>query len=222
MTFPLTSVIERDAIQASVPMKKYNVGILGYGWVATAHIAAINATRQAQVTAVCSARRLDAADLSAKHGGKIDVYGDVDALLADKSLHAVSICSYPYDHAKQAMAAARAGKHLIIEKPLALSWKDCLAIQRAVKEARVKTCVCFECRYSSQFLAIKAVLDQGLLGQLHYGEVDYYHGIGPWYGQFRWNTRKFAAHGRLPCSGRVAPLPGSRCHRSDQLRHQIA
>ena len=189
-------------------MKKYNVGILGYGWVATAHIAAINATQQAQVTAVCSARKLDAAELSAKHGGKITVYHDLDALLADKSLHAVSICSYPYDHAKQAVAAARAGKHLIIEKPLALSWKDCLAIQSAVKDARVKTCVCFECRYSSQFLATKAVIDQGLLGKLHYGEVDYYHGIGPWYGQFRWNTQKDAGGSSLLTAG---------CHALDAL-----
>src|SRR5216117_979971 len=189
-------------------MKKYNVGILGYGWVATAHIAAINATQQAQVTAVCSARKLDAAEVSAKHGGKITVYHDLAALLADKSLHAVSICSYTYDHAKQAVAAARAGKHLIIEKPLALSWKDCLAIQKAVKAARVKTCVCFECSYSSQFLATKAVLDQGLLGKLHYGEVDYYHGIGPWYGQFRWNTRKDAGGSALLTAG---------CHALDAL-----
>ncbi len=189
-------------------MKKYNVGILGYGWVATAHIAAINATQQAQVTAVCSARKLDAAELSAKHGGKITVYHDLDALLADKSLHAISICSYPFDHAKQAVAAAKAGKHFIVEKPLALSWQDCLAIQRAVNEARVKTCVCFECRYSSQFLATKAVIDQGLLGKLHYGEVDYYHGIGPWYGQFRWNTRKDAGGSSLLTAG---------CHALDAL-----
>ena len=86
-------------------MKKYNVGIIGYGWVATAHIAAINATRQAQVTAVCSARKLDAAELGAKHGGQFTVYRDLDALLADKSIHAVSICSYPYEHAKQAVAS---------------------------------------------------------------------------------------------------------------------
>jgi predicted dehydrogenase len=189
-------------------MKKYNVGILGYGWVATAHIAAINATQQARVTAVYSSRHLEAAELSAKHGGPVTVYHDLGALLADKSLQTVSICSYPHDHAKQAIAAARAGKHLIIEKPLALSWKDCLAIRQAVKEARVKTCVCFECRYSSQFLATKAMIDQGLLGQLHYGEVDYYHGIGPWYGQFRWNTRKDAGGSALLTAG---------CHALDAL-----
>jgi len=189
-------------------MKKYNVGIIGYGWVAGAHIAAINATAQARVTAVCSSRPLDAAALAAKHGGPIAACTDLAAMLADPDIHAVSICSYPYQHREHAVAAARAGKHLIIEKPLALSWKDCLAIGAAVKKAGVRTCVCFECRFSSQFLATKAVIDRGLLGQLHYGEVDYYHGIGPWYGQFRWNTRKDAGGSALLTAG---------CHALDAL-----
>ena len=54
-------------------------------------------------------------------------------MLADPNLHAVSICSYPAEHAQQAIDAARAGKHLIIEKPLALTWDDCLAMETAVK-----------------------------------------------------------------------------------------
>ena len=166
-------------------MKKYNVGIIGYGWVATAHIAALNATRQAQVTAVYSSRPIDSAELSSKWGGRVTAYNDLKKMLADPKIHAVSICSYPYQHAKQAIAAANAGKHILIEKPLALSWSDCRSIEAAVKKAKVKTCVCFECRYSSQFLSTKAVIDRGLLGDLHYGEIDYYHGIGPWYGQFR-------------------------------------
>ena len=52
-------------------MKKYNVGIIGYGWVATAHIPAINATSLGQVTAVYSSRKLSSSELSAKHGGPI-------------------------------------------------------------------------------------------------------------------------------------------------------
>ena len=47
-------------------MKKYNVGLIGYGWAATAHIPGINATTLGQVTAVCSSRPLDAAELSAE------------------------------------------------------------------------------------------------------------------------------------------------------------
>lgn len=189
-------------------MKKYNVGIIGYGWVATAHIPAINATSLGQVTAVYSSRKLDSNELSAKYGGTVAAYNDLDEMLTNPDIHAVSVCSYPYDHAKQVIAAAKAGKHLIIEKPLCLSLKELRAMQKAIEQAKVKTCVCFECRYSSQFLATKAIIDQGLLGKLHYGEVDYYHGIGPWYGQFRWNTRKDAGGSSLLTAG---------CHALDAL-----
>src|SRR5437867_945802 len=189
-------------------MKKYNVGIIGHGWVSTAHIPAINATSLGQVTAVYSSRKLDSQELSAKYGGRVAAYNDLDEMLANPAIHVVSVCSYPYDHATQVIAAAKAGKHLIIEKPLCLSLKDLRAMQKAVEQAKVKTCVCFECRYSSHFLATKAVIDEGLLGKLHYGEVDYYHGIGPWYGQFRWNTRKDAGGSSLLTAG---------CHALDAL-----
>lgn len=189
-------------------MKIYNVGIIGYGWVATAHIPAINASRQARVTAICSSRPQDDADLSAKHGGPITSYTDLDAMLADPDIHAVSICSYSNLHAEHAIRAAKAGKHLIIEKPLALSWEDCQRVAAAVEEAGVKVCVCFECRYSSQLIATRAVIDQGLLGELHYGEVDYYHGIGPWYGQFEWNTKRDGGGSALLTAG---------CHALDAL-----
>jgi len=189
-------------------MKKYNVGIVGYGWVASAHIAAINATSLAQVTAVYSSRKLDQGELSDKHGGNIRAYNDYEEMLANPDIHAVSICSYPYEHARQVIAAAKAGKHLIIEKPLCLSLKDLKEMEKAVRQSKVKTCVCFECRFSSQFQATKALIDGGLLGRLHYGEVDYYHGIGPWYGQFRWNTRKDAGGSSLLTAG---------CHALDAL-----
>lgn len=188
--------------------KKFKVGIIGYGWVSGAHIAAINATSQAQVAAVYSSRSLNAAEVSARHGSAISCYTDLNEMLARSDLDVVSICSYPQDHARHAVAAAKAGKHLIIEKPLALNWNDCLEIQKAVQAAKVKTCVCFECRFSSQFLTIKAVIDRGLLGKIHYGEVDYYHGIGPWYGQYRWNTTKKAGGSSLLSAG---------CHALDAL-----
>ncbi len=189
-------------------MKKFNVGIIGYGWAASAHIPAINATTLGQVTAVCSSRPLDAAELSAQYSSEITVYSDLAEMLADPSLHVVSVCSYPAQHAEQAIKAAKAGKHLIIEKPLCLSLKDLRAMQKAVKLARVKTCVCFEVRFSSQFLTTKAVIDSGILGRIHYGEVDYYHGIGPWYGQFRWNVKKTAGGSSLLSAG---------CHALDAL-----
>jgi predicted dehydrogenase len=188
-------------------MKKYKVGIIGYGWAAGAHIAAINATSHAQVTAVYSARKLDDAEVSARHGGSIKTYTDFDEFL-NSGIDVVDICSMPALHAEQAIAAANAGKHIILEKPMAMNIADCRAIVDAAEKNGVKGCVCFECRFSGQFLATKSVLDQGLLGDLHYAEVDYYHGIGPWYGQFRWNVGKENGGSALLTAG---------CHALDAL-----
>jgi UDP-N-acetyl-2-amino-2-deoxyglucuronate dehydrogenase len=81
--------------------KKYNVGIIGYSWAATAHIGAINATGQGQVTAVWSSRSLDSGELSARHGCPIKVHSNLEAMLADPNLHVVDITSYPDQHAEQ-------------------------------------------------------------------------------------------------------------------------
>jgi len=188
--------------------KKYNVGIIGYGWAATAHIDAINKTAHAQVTAIYSSRPLDAATLSAKHGGQIKAYQSVEALLADPDIHVVDITSYPSQHCAQAVAAAQAKKHIILEKPMANTMTEVMQIFEAAEKNGVKGCVCFECRFSSQMEATKAVIDQGLIGEIHYGEVDYYHGIGPWYGQYRWNIGKKDGGSALLTAG---------CHALDAL-----
>jgi UDP-N-acetyl-2-amino-2-deoxyglucuronate dehydrogenase len=187
---------------------KYNVGIIGYGWVATAHIDAINKSSNARVSAVYSSRELDAAALSAEWGSEIKTYTDLDEMLRDEEMQIVSVCSYPYQHKTHAIKAAQAGKHLIIEKPLALSWEECKEIEAVVTETGIKTCVCFECRFSNQLQVTKSVIDEGLVGDLHYGEIDYYHGIGPWYGQYRWNIKKEAGGSSLLSAG---------CHALDAL-----
>ena len=188
--------------------ERYNVGIIGYSWAATAHIGAINGTTRGIVTDVYSARPLDAAELAARHGCPIRVHSNLEAMLADPAIQVIDITGYPDQHARQFIAAVRAGKHVIIEKPLSVDWKDILEMQAALKGSGSKTCVCFECRYSSQFLATKSVIDAGLLGALHYGEVDYYHGIGPWYGQYRWNTKRALGGSALLTAG---------CHALDAL-----
>lgn len=189
-------------------MEKLNVGIIGYGWVATAHITAINAGKGGQVTAIYSSRKQNDQELSQKWGSDITSYTDLDKMLSDKSIDVVSICSYTYQHKEHAVAAANAGKHIILEKPMALSWEDCQEIEAAVKKAGVKFCICFECRWSNQFLSTKSIIDQGLIGDLHYGEVDYLHGIGPWYGQFEWNAKKTGGGSSLLTAG---------CHALDAL-----
>src|ERR1700716_2273169 len=102
-------------------MKKLNVGIIGYGWVATAHIKTINAGDFAHVTAIYSSRELNDEKLSKEWGSEIRSYTDLDKMLSDKKIDVVSICSYSFQHKDHANAAAKAGKHIILEKPMALS-----------------------------------------------------------------------------------------------------
>ncbi len=189
-------------------LKKLNVGIIGYGWAATAHIDAINASGMAQVTHVYSSRLLDDDELSVRYGSRIKTTTNLKSVLKNPQVDVVDVTSYPYQHADQVVAAAKAGKHIIIEKPLTLTKTSLRRMVKAVKKAKVKTCVCFECRFSSQFLTLKSVIDQGLIGKIHYGEVDYYHGVGPWYGQYRWNTKKDAGGSSLLSAG---------CHAMDAL-----
>lgn len=189
-------------------MGELRIGVVGLGWVAGAHIETFKSVKGARVTAVCSRRKLEAAELEKRFGIPLKVYHDYDAMLADKSIDVVDICTEHPLHPAQAIAAARAGKHLVIEKPVALTWKDLKAVREAVQKARVKACVCFEVRFSAQFQMIRSLVEEGLLGQLHYGEVDYYHGIGPWYGQFPWNVKKAFGGSSLLTAG---------CHALDAL-----
>lgn len=184
------------------------VGIVGLGWAAGAHIETFKHVQGAQVTAVCSRRRLDPAEVEKKYGVPLIVYDDYDIMLHDNTTDIVDICSPPWLHAEQAIAAARAGKHVLLEKPIALTWDDAKAVRDAVRKAKVQACVCFEVRFSSQFQMVMSVVSQGLLGQIHYAEVDYYHGIGPWYGQFPWNVKKDGGGSSLLSAG---------CHAMDAL-----
>jgi len=187
---------------------EYRVGIIGYGWAATAHADAINGTQQGTVSAIYSSRPLDDAEVSATHGGEIRTFTDLGQMLSEAEIDVVSITSYPDQHRAHAVAAAEAGKHIILEKPIALSWEDCKAIHEAVVANGVQACVCFELRFISQFLTTAKLIQEGFIGEVHYGEVDYYHGIGPWYGQYRWNTTAARGGSSLLSAG---------CHALDAL-----
>ncbi len=189
-------------------MGELRVGVVGLGWVAGAHIETFKSVKGARVTAVCSRRPQDPAALEKKYGIPLKAYADYGKMLRDPEIDVIDICTPHPFHAKQAIAAARAGKHLVIEKPICLTWKDAQAVNVAIKKARVQACVCFEVRFSAHFLLTKSVIDEGLLGELHYGEVDYYHGIGPWYGQFSWNVKKAMGGSSLLTAG---------CHALDAL-----
>ncbi len=188
--------------------REWNVGVVGYGWVTGAHITALQLIPGVRVAAVCSSRELDPEVLLRTHGVSIEVVHDLDALLGRDDIDVIDICSRSNLHSTQAIAAARARKHVIVEKPIALSLDELRGLQLAVRDSGVRTCVCFEVRFSPQFTATRSLLQQGLLGELHYAEVDYYDAVGPAFGQYEWNHLKVGGGSSLLSAG---------CHAVDSL-----
>jgi len=122
----------------------------------------------------------------------------------------VSICNRPERHAPLVIQAAQAGKHILLEKPVCLKLKDLWAMQDAVRKADVRTVVSFVLRWNLLFDVLTKQLDGKAIGNLFYGEVDYYHGIGPWYRQYEWNQKKRYGGSSLLSAG---------CHAVDGLRY---
>jgi predicted dehydrogenase len=189
-------------------LNELNVGVVGLGWVAGAHIETFKSVEGAKVTAVCSRRELKASDLEKQYGVPLKAFRSLEAMLSDPKIDIVDICTPHPLHAEQAIAAAKAGKHLLIEKPICLTYEEALAIRDALRKSDVGACVCFEARFSQHFNLIHSCIKEGLLGELHYGEVDYFHGIGPWYKQYEWNIKKDFGGSSLLTAG---------CHALDGL-----
>lgn len=189
-------------------MRPIRVGVVGLGAVAAAHIDTFSRVAGAEVVAVCSRRRHDPEELERRYGRPLRVFRCVEDMLAARVVDVVDICTPHPLHAEAAIAAARAGKHVMIEKPVALDIADTLRIRDAVSAAGVRSCVGFECRFSMHFSLVRSLIDKGLLGRVHLAEVDYFHGIGPDVAQFGWNVRKDWGGSSLLTAG---------CHALDAL-----
>jgi predicted dehydrogenase len=190
-------------------MSRWRVGVVGYGWAAGAHTTAFEGIPDVEVAVVCTSRSdVDAERVARDRGYRIDVVRDFDELVARTDIDVVDICSRSDLHAAQAIRAANAGKHVIVEKPIALTLDELRGIQRAVAAGGVRTCVCFEERYSHQFTATRSLLDTDLIGPLHYAEVDYYHEVGPSVQQYEWNRLRVGGGSSLLSVG---------CHSVDGL-----
>ncbi|MDX9971935.1 MAG: Gfo/Idh/MocA family oxidoreductase, partial [FCB group bacterium] len=81
--------------------------------------------------------------------------------------------------------------------------------RNAVAKAGVKSVVSFVLRWNPLFDIIRKQLASEAIGRVFYGEVDYFHGIGPWYGQYSWNVKKDMG---------VSSLMSAGCHAVDALR----
>ncbi len=191
-------------------MKSLGVGILGTGWVSGEHIRAFEANSHTEVRAILSRDRARAAAKAEEQAlAHCRAYDRLEDLLDDPAVHIVSICTPHHLHVAQGVAAARAGKHLLLEKPVALDLAGLRELQSAVRQAKVKTVVSFVLRWNPLFETIRALLADRTIGRVFYAELDYLHGIGPWYRQYSWNVKKEIGGSSLLTAG---------CHAVDGLR----
>lgn len=188
--------------------KHLGIGVIGTGWVAGAHIDTFSHIADCSVVAVCSRDRQKAAAKIARHKLTAQPYDSVAEFLKHPGLDVAVICTPHPNHPAETIAAARAGKHIVIEKPIALNRGDLKKMVAAVNAAKVTTSVCFELRWCGSVRNSKAMIEQGMIGRPFYGEASYYHGIGPWYGQWGWNIKKEMGGSALLTAG---------CHALDSL-----
>ena len=145
------------------PLRLALIGTGRAGLIHGANIA--RRIERGDLVALCDA---SPANLSAaaKELGVANCHADYRAVCADPTVDAVVIVTPTFLHCEIACAAAAAGKHVFLEKPMALSVAECTAIESACRYAGVKLQIGFMRRFDEGFLRAKAVLDSGDLGRV--------------------------------------------------------
>jgi predicted dehydrogenase len=144
-------------------MKPMRVGIVGVGWGALVHAPAFRAVPAFELAALCSQNAARAAE-AGQRLGIADVSTDWRAFVRRSDLDLISIATPVGLHRAMAVAALESGKHVLCEKPLALSAPDARAIVDAAERARGVAAVCFELRWTPERLAIWEWVRAGQLG----------------------------------------------------------
>src|SRR2546427_7811513 len=137
---------------------------------------ALHATPDAELVAVYSRDQGRAEAFAQKHGAKA-AYSDLEALLRDSRVEAVFIASPNALHATQTLAAARAGKHVLVEKPMATTLDDAVAMVRACRDARVKLGVGYHLRQHPRQRAAQRLIAQGVLGTIALAQAQWGFGV---------------------------------------------
>jgi predicted dehydrogenase len=189
-------------------MAEMGVGIVGTGWVSGEHVSAFEKNPHTKVVAMCGLTEEDVRAKAAECGVDPAIYTDYEKMLAHEGIDIITVATPPNLHREHAIAAVQAGKHLLLEKPMALTLEDARAIRDAVSEAGVKSILSFVLRWNPLYEIIKTQLAAGAIGDVYFGEVDYFHGIGPWYKQYEWNVKREVGGSSLLSAG---------CHALDGL-----
>jgi predicted dehydrogenase len=180
-------ILALEAEGSKVP--QHGFGIVGCGMIAEFHARAIAEIPGAQLVAVFSRSPANGAKIASLSLGECPIYDDLDAMLDHPGLDVVCICTPSGAHLDPAVKSAKAGKHVVVEKPLEITVRRCDAIIEACDSAGVRLCSIFPSRFSPANMALKQAIESGRFGRLTLGDTqvkwwrtqDYYDS-GKWRG----------------------------------------
>lgn len=157
------------------------------------HLQAYQGNEHAELYAICDLNQQRAED-KAKQYNIPNVYKDYHDLLANPEVEAVSICTWNNSHAEISIAALRAGKHVLVEKPLCRSVEEANAIQDAVRETGKLLQVGFVRRYDANAQLVKNFIEKDELGEIYYAKATCIRRLGNPGGWFADVERSGEAH----------------------------
>jgi predicted dehydrogenase len=144
--------------------KPFKLGLIGAGGIAHAHVNSIKKVAGVEVVAAADVSEKALANMKEKFG--VRTYGDYKEMLAkEKDLDAVSVCTPNGLHAENTIAALNAGKHVIVEKPMAMNAAQGQAMVDAAKKAGKQLVVGFQYRFDGKTRVIKQQIDAGVFGK---------------------------------------------------------
>lgn len=147
-------------------MNDIKFAIIGCGNIGKRHLAVLDAEPRAEVVAVCDIEE----DIAQKYQELYELptyYTDYRKLLAESPAEVVCICTPHGLHAEMSIQAAEAGKHILVEKPMALNSADCKRMIAAAKDNGVDLFVVKQNRYNKPIALAKQAIMQGKLGQVY-------------------------------------------------------
>lgn len=167
--------------------------IVGCGMIARIHVRALAEVPGARVTALVGRSPEAPAKLAGEMGlTNISIETDLSDALKRPDVHAVIICTPSGDHLGPALAAAAAGKHVVVEKPLEITPERCDQIINACDRSGVKLCTIFPSRFADANIALKKAVESGRFGKLVLGETtckwwrsQEYYDNGAWRGTWQ-------------------------------------
>jgi len=165
-------------------MEEIKVGIAGSGFIAAVHCEAIAKIPGARVSAHCSPTRERARAFVEKHGIPAG-FADHRAMLEESDIDCIVIATPNNLHAQMAVDAARAGKHVICEKPLCLTLEDADRMIEACRQNGVLLCYAEELCFAPKFVRAKEFADQGAVGSVYrVSQTEKHEGpYSPWFWQ---------------------------------------